>query len=365
MTKVRLMDRPDDFAKLGINPDKVEPWEDGRRDTSNAGTSEVWYFDAILDDQTKVVLYFHTKSYARASEEGDVPDVGIQITTPDGVTHGSVITFYPVEESSFGTDKCDVRVGPHTVVGDFASYDIHIDPIDGTGADLHFEALVKPYRQGTAIIALGDDEEYHYTDLSVVKNKVTGTITVDGQTREVTGLGYHDHQWMNISQMQAWHHWLWGHLYTDNYTLLIYDFVASERYGFTKVPLFGVLDNATGEVIFQTDGNFTLETDLELHEASGKEFPKRSRYVFTNADGASVSFNTEWLEELEVRDVYHSANEAIRAAMDAQGISPVYIRYFATGSVTLNLPGQEPVTESGDMIYEYPITGNPDPRADV
>lgn len=365
MARARLMDRPEDFTALGINPDKVEPWEDGRRDDNHAGTSEVWYFDVILDDGTKVVFYFHTKSYARVSEEGDVPDVGLQITTPDGALHGTMIKFYPVEESHFGTDKCDVRVGPHTVTGDFSHYDVHIEPIEGAGADLHFEALVKPFRQGTAIVALGDNDEYHYTDLPVVRNTVTGTISVDGETREVTGEGYHDHQWMNINQMQAWHHWLWGHLYTENYTVMIYDFVANERFGFTKVPFFGVMDNRTGEVIFQTDGHFTLDTDLQYHEEARKDFPKRSHYVFTNADGASVAFNTEWTQELEVRDIYNSADDATKKAMDAQGISPVYIRYFADGDLTVNLPGKDPVSESGTMIYEFPFLGNPDPRADV
>ena len=27
--RARLMDSPEDFRKLGINPDKVETWEDG------------------------------------------------------------------------------------------------------------------------------------------------------------------------------------------------------------------------------------------------------------------------------------------------------------------------------------------------
>ena len=50
MAKARLMDQPADFEKLGIDPNKVQTWEDGRRDTDTPGTSEVWYFDAILDD---------------------------------------------------------------------------------------------------------------------------------------------------------------------------------------------------------------------------------------------------------------------------------------------------------------------------
>ena len=37
MAQGRIMNRPADYQKLGINPDKVENWEDGRRDNDEAG----------------------------------------------------------------------------------------------------------------------------------------------------------------------------------------------------------------------------------------------------------------------------------------------------------------------------------------
>ncbi|GBG94746.1 hypothetical protein LFYK43_12050 [Ligilactobacillus salitolerans] len=365
MAKARLMDQPADYAKLGIDPTKVQKWEDGRRDTDTPGTSEVWYFDAILDDGSKVVLYFHPKSPYKLQEKGDFPDIGIHITDPDGKTYGQQIIEYPADEASFSKEQCDVKVGPHSVVGDFKDYEIHIDPVAEVAADLHFHALVKPFRQGnSAVIALGDNDEYHYTDLSVVKNQVTGTLTYNGEKHEVTGLGYHDHQWLNISPIVAWHHWLWGHLYTENYTVLIYDFVAAAQFDFTPVPFFGVMDNKTGEVIFQTDGHYTLETELEVQPAIKKGFPKKSAYTFTNADGTSVKFNTEWEQELEVRDMYWKAPDQVKAQYDQMGIQPGYMRYFANGTLSFEKDG-ETVTESGEMIYEYNYGGKEDPRAHV
>lgn len=180
-------------------------------------------------------------------------------------TYGQQIIDYPAEMSSFKKDKCDIKIGPHTVAGDFKDYSIHIDHIADVAADLHFHALVKLFRQGnTGIITMGDHDEYHYTDLNVTKNAVTGTLTYNGKTHEVTGLGYHDHQWGNISPIVAWHHWLWGHLYTKNYTVFIYDFVSAKQFDFKQISFFGVMDNKTDEVIFQTDGNFELQTKLEM-----------------------------------------------------------------------------------------------------
>ncbi len=42
--RARLMDQPEDFKRLGINPEKVETWEDGRRTRTEEVGSEVWYF---------------------------------------------------------------------------------------------------------------------------------------------------------------------------------------------------------------------------------------------------------------------------------------------------------------------------------
>lgn len=365
MAKARIMDQPADYKKLGIDPKQVQTWEDGRRDNNAPGTSEVWYFDAILDDGSKAVFYFHPKSPYKLQEDGDHPDIGILITAPDGKTYGQQIIDYPAEDSHFGTEKCDVQVGPHSVVGDFKDYEIHIDPVAQVAADLHFHALVKPFRQGnTGIITMGDHDEYHYTDLSVVKNEVTGTLTYDGATHKVTGSGYHDHQWVNISPIVAWHHWLWGHLYTENYTVLIYDFVAAEQFDFTPVPFFGVMDNKTGEVVFQTDGHFTRQTELEQQPTIKKAFPKKSSYTFTNEDGSSVKFTTEWKQELEVRNMYWGASEQQRAAYDQMGIQPGYMRYFADGTLSFEKDGTS-VNESGTMIYEYNYGGKEDPRAHV
>ncbi len=40
MRPARLMDRPADYEKLGVNPDRVEPWEDGRRHDGRSGNFE-------------------------------------------------------------------------------------------------------------------------------------------------------------------------------------------------------------------------------------------------------------------------------------------------------------------------------------
>ncbi|WP_293824716.1 lipocalin-like domain-containing protein [uncultured Brevundimonas sp.] len=369
MPTARLMTTPADFKTIGIEPGVVHQWEDGRRDTDAAGHNEVWYFDATLDDGTKIVVGFRPKMPGDLASDNGSPNLNVNITSPDGGEYVDMIVV-PLADSEISHERCSVKFGPHSIEGDLKTYRVKVAPVNGVGVDLTFQALVEPYRPGgTAYVALGDNDEFYYTDMSIPKNRVTGTVTAGGKTWEVSGHGYHDHQWMNIHAFDAFHHWLWGRFYADQYTVVIYDFVATERFGFANVPIFGILDGA-GKVIFDNRGpaERTLET---YHDpVTNKEYPKVSRYAFRDGD-TTVTFVIEWLELIEFRDVYGATDdrygmsgEANRKAYDAKGIQPTYMRYYAKGDLAITRAG-ETETVSGDMIYEFNYPGKPDPRAHI
>ncbi|PWF27247.1 hypothetical protein [Ancrocorticia populi] len=151
--------------------------------------------------------------------------------------------------------------------------------------------------------------------------------------------------------------------------MVIYDFVASEKFGFARVPIFGVMDK-TGKVIFDSRGETEVETTTYYDEQTKKEYPKSSTYVFHD-DDATVKFNVTWTDIIEVRDMYGAtadqvhygmAGEQQRKAYDAMGIKPAYMRYYANGTLTMT-NSEGTVEESGDMIYEFNYPGVPDPRA--
>lgn len=383
MANARLMDQPKDFAKFGIDPNVVAPWEDGIRNTDGVDTNEVWYFDADFDDGSKVIAAFRPKTVGAMQTVGYEPNLNLAITRPNGETVQE-FSFAKLANSSMSKEKCDVHFGPDYCTGDFKQYDVHIESTQGIACDLHYRALVEPFRQGTSSLALGDNDEYFYTDLSVPKCEVTGTLTYDGQTINVHGQGYHDHQWMNITPLAAFHHWLWGRMYTEKYVIYIYDFVTTEHFGFKRLPFFMIADNQTGKIIFTTNGHVSVETQLE-DTTVGKPFPKTSRYVFDNGND-KAEFTVTWRDIIETRDMYgdapKDAQEAAQRAKqagitgmqkaiggtkeqyDKMGIQPTYLRFFADGGVKLTLDGT--TTESdGTMLYEYNYMGRIDPRANV
>jgi len=125
MKPMRLMDRPEDYSRLNVQPQKVAPWEDGRRDTSRPGAFEWWYFDAILDDGTKVVSVFMPKHRENLAHDGDLPHVHLQLTLPDGTQHVEAFQ-YRADEASFRKEACDVKIGAHHFAGDLQTYSVKV-----------------------------------------------------------------------------------------------------------------------------------------------------------------------------------------------------------------------------------------------
>ena len=75
--RARLMNQPEDFKRLGINPEKVETWEDGRRTRTEEVGSEVWYFDGTMDDGTKFMVGYRPKSMDGMTKPVDSPHANI------------------------------------------------------------------------------------------------------------------------------------------------------------------------------------------------------------------------------------------------------------------------------------------------
>src|SRR6202022_3340651 len=104
----RLGSTPDDYARIGIAPRAIKPWEDGMRTDGSPGTFEWWYFDAHLDDGAKLVVVFLTKQFADIKKPLS-PAIRIDLTRPDGTSTQHVLEL-AADTFSASTETCDVRI---------------------------------------------------------------------------------------------------------------------------------------------------------------------------------------------------------------------------------------------------------------
>ena len=371
----RVMDRPEDFTKLGVNPDRIEAWEDGRRDTSKPGHAEIWYLDCHFDDGSTLVLGFRPKSVDQVDKDSDNPNVAINYNHPDGTLFWDY-RLYDTSQVKIDTKRCDLKFGPSTLRGDWKTYDIHIEPepdkkvvMEGkpstkheSSIDLHFEAQVQPFRPGTGYISFGPDDTYYYNFICITKLTVTGKIAIDGESKKVTGSAYYNHQWFNISPINGFHHWLWGRQNVGNYNVMIYDMVAAERLGLDQVPLF-TIDDQQGNRVFENTSAKGMDItvlDSYVQEQTGKRYPKTVRYTF-DKDDTHIEYTISEPKEINVINIYGDAPAAARSKFDQIRMRPTYTRYLAQAKLAITRDGRsESIT--GPILYEFNYAGveNPD-----
>ena len=226
----------DYYQKIGLSRSRVEPWEDGMRTTGGKGSYEWWYFDSTLKDGSTLVVVFYTKDSIRPDRPLE-PKLTIEYTRPDGI---SLHREFGVKASDFSAakDHCEIRIGANTFKGDLHDYTLHVD-VDGVQADIKLHGTVPPWRPATGYAFFKNKKEHYFAWLpSVPQGKVEGTLTIEGQSRQVTGVGYHDHNWGDFSLLKLLHNWYWGRAQIGNYSVIASYMITADKYGNTPMPVF-------------------------------------------------------------------------------------------------------------------------------
>jgi len=271
---------PEEFARLGLSPTRVEPWEDGARTDGGRGTYEWWYFDTSLDDGSTLVVVFLTKDFTRPNAPLS-PVVTFSLDGPDGTSVSRAVTARAADFSA-AADRCDVRIGRCTASGDLAAYAVHYED-DVVVADLRLARTVPSWRPGTGY-AFFDERRYFAWLPSVPRGTVEGTLTVGGATRHVTGVGYHDHNWGNAALPRLVHDWYWGRARVGDFTVIASFITATDRYGGAALPVFML---ARGDAIVADDATKVRFSASEPHidPVTGK--PVAGVLVYEYDDGTS------------------------------------------------------------------------------
>jgi CrtC N-terminal lipocalin domain len=343
----RLGSTPEEYEQLGISSDLIEPREDGMRTDGGKGTFEWWYFDAALSDGSTLVVTFNTKLVTDA-DHPLAPYANVCFDRPDGTkldTNTPVFT----EDFKASTEGCDVRMGPNTFVGDLNTYDIHVET-DEITVDVTLTGEVPAWRPKTGHFLFEEDEHLFFAWLpSVPQGKVTATITVGGETVEVTGTGYHDHNWGNCSMLKVIDNWYWGRAQLGPYTVIACLVTGAERYGFAAFPIFLLAKD--GQVVADDDAMVTfVEGDVHIDEVTGKPVGNVLTYTYAGEVGFRVTWERkETIFRAQFIDALHGLQHFVARLI---GFDGAYLRF--TGNITLEKleGGQVEETETNEAIWE-------------
>jgi hypothetical protein len=339
--RLHLAAAPADFAALGIGQ-KIAVREDGRRTPRSADTFEWWYFDGLMDDGTVLVVWFGDNWFYGSHKRA----VSFELTPPGKPTRRVMRIFE--EPGAFSSDRAEIEIGPHQFKGDLDTYSIHVDPAEtgGVGCDLTLRRRVASYRPATGYIEAG--RQFFAWLVAVPEGAVTGAITADGVTREVTGSGYHDHNWGNVSPAKLFDNWWWGRGRSGGKTIIASEIHGKSAVGGTSVSLFFIGDERQVEVNAFGPDVSAIEGALVRHPDPNHKRPIGSGISFATVDGSRAEFKISD-QILKSADLLADEPFAVRAAASAMSIKPWYTRFESP--IILSLPGQSPAIGRGTLEY--------------
>jgi len=342
------------YEALGIERGNVAIWEDGMRTDGKEGSYEWWYTDAEFEDGSTIVVVFYTKDGFDVTGSAR-PRANFQLTYPDG----TVISRDVYEEGTVlnaATNVADVQVQDSYLRYVDGDYELYF--VDG---DLEYDVVMKSllpmHRPETGHQYFGDNEEYYFAWLAAQpKSEIRGTLTLAGETTEIVGRGYHDHNWGNVAMNEVMNHWYWGRVQIGDYTLITSDVVAEEAYGYTPVSQFYI---AKGEEVIEYDpSQLQVERgDTIQHPETGKFMDNHLTYIVTDENG--IQYTLEYFRENDI--VVHSLLDDLeplqREVARAMGANPTYIRVLGTVKLTIHDGEDEQVLE-GEGLWEQMFFGS-------
>jgi len=281
----------EDYRRIGISRDEITRREDGARTDGRSGTYEWWYFDAHLDNGAKLVVIFMTKDLS-APKRPLSPMIRMNLDLPDGRSL-NFIRDYPADSFSAATDHADVRIAGNRFTGDLTHYEIDAE-IDDVKVHVTLDAQIRPWRPETGYLVFGEKRDLEFSWLPAVpQGAVHGSYEVGGIRTEVTGVGYHDHNWGNVGMMSIINDWYWARGQAGPYSVIASYITAHEKYGYDPIPIFMLARD--GQIVAD-DARFVrfLAKDAHKDPKTGKPVANVTSYHYDDGtDRYVVTFTRE------------------------------------------------------------------------
>ena len=257
----RLMTDMEDYQSRGINPKRVEDWENSRRSPCTKDCWEAWDFDATLDDGAVLSLRVATKDGASIHSAKDTPVIRLSLVRGDGTLVQASRSFaaadctWDEQELDIHCDDCELSGtlrGIHLVANALEVQGVSA-PAQAEEAEaestrsaetaeseetakaatksagsaetaetakavaesttislnLDFTALTRPVRPATGILDMGHDGKRMLGWVCPMPlARVEGTVVIGDETHAIAGTARHSHAWGTVTPSRAINDWL-------------------------------------------------------------------------------------------------------------------------------------------------------------
>ncbi|MBU3180321.1 lipocalin-like domain-containing protein [Clostridium psychrophilum] len=352
-----------DYKQLGINKETAV-WEDGMRSDGGRGTYEWWYFDAKYSDGTKVVVIFYTKNGFDVRGLAN-PTASLEITFPNGKKVLKHISEEKGQKIRASRDQCDVKIAQSSIKYLKGNYLIHF--IDD---DVEYTCTMKPklpmWRPGTGHWYYGKNQEYYFAWIVPQPSAdVRATLKACGETFELTGGGYHDHNWGNTHMRKLMNHWYWCRVNVGPYTIIACDIITEKKYGYARLPVMMI---AKDGIILDDNEEKTIikRLNTKYHPISKKFFDNNLMFIHKVDD--VTNFQIEFKRKYDIlafNMLDRVGNSPIKIGIaKVLGFNPTYIRCIGDVKLTVEENGEKKVFEEEGLWEQMFFGSNKDAIVD-
>ena len=308
---------------------------------------EWWYFDAHLEGGYTLVAFF----YAAYPNPGlDLGKVAVELTLlrPDGRKTQKVIKY---KKSQFyaSREEPHVTIGNNTLEAELSDdglpvYKIFLEDED-LMFDLTYKAQVKGWQPGNGYSHFANLGYFAWV-VPLPRASVEGTVRDGTKTMSVKGVGYHDHNWLNFSFQSIIEYWMWGRVYSKNFTIAYAFIQCNEKVNRHPVK---VLLLAKGEEPILSTGEYEfIKEDFEFSPKAKHSFPHKISIIVPDEMKATLEVD----KVLEAQDMLDNFNPVLRfLAKYVLRMKPGYFRLLSNFDLDVNHKGQT-YREEGSTLHE-------------
>lgn len=334
-----IVGRSDAYIDWGKNPpdakDRAQHTITGKR------PFEWWYFDGHLDDGQTFVGVFLDPSFTTGK-----PGVAFSLYGKDWSKQTRLLT---LEEGQMTASKDDVNV--ECPVGfvhrlDDKSYRVSWN-MDGIQADFTLTTIAPGWMPQGGDGVNENNLDFFWT-VHQARNRIEGTLTANGVTQQVSGIGYADHNWGRKPLNEINRKWIWGRILAGEYTIIYAD-VDYYDPAIKSRPLY----IAKGNEVLVGSGSPTIrQSDFATHPGLKRHYPRRVDITF-NEGGVKADIHIRYRALVEEVDLLTVSNlngftQWIARTFVAR---PTYFRVMGDFDGTVTRDGKQERI-SGECLYE-------------
>ena len=311
---------------------------------------EWWYFDVLLDPESGLVIRFSLKDILNPYKKGGTIDIAY---FNKGNEQFHYFKRFRIEETIINDDINIVIFGKNKIIKDKNHYTIILSE-DNVNGELIFKTRKNlVWQPGSGRISIKNSNYFFSWLVAQPRAEVQGVISIKNKRINIDGIGYHDHNWGNISLISLLDSWSWGRIYTKDLTFIYADLNFKAHFLQTRVIPFVLIKNGNIICSSNIDLNIPISKSYNVEKIiSSEDYPKGWILKWKGLNNGEIEVRLSNKHLLEYVAFLNDRGFIKRKFIEKLIAVPRYFRFSALAEIKY-IDGENILIQKGNGIYEH------------